>query len=272
MDSESAEELPVQRLPNLLHFFAFLALLFALLFAAELVLLFAFRQPISVLSDQKLQLIVTAAVYLLTLAAAGLLFPAFWHQTFRSGIRWNGPAARPWLGLFGLVLGFVAEATDRFLPTPHDMPIEDVFKTPGIIWLLTIFGTVLAPLFEEVVFRGLLLPAVAHAIDWLRLPSAHTGASDLAHAEWRVSDRLSTGALIASSLLTSVLFAGIHAPQLGYNWAPVALLVCVSCVLCAVRIRTNSVAASTLVHGCYNLAAFLLIFVSTSGFRHMDAP
>ena len=272
MDAESTEVLPVRRLPNLLHFFGFLALLLAILFAAELVLIFVFRRPVSVLSDERLQLIVTAAVYMLTLVAAGLLFPAFWHQSFRSGIRWNGKSASPWLGLFGLLLGFAAEATDRFLPTPHDMPIEDVFKTPGIIWLLAFFGTLLAPLFEEVVFRGLLLPAVAHAIDWLRLPSAHTEASQLAHAEWHRSDRLSTGALIGSSLLTSLLFAGIHAPQLGYNWAPVALLVCVSCVLCAVRIRTNSVAASTLVHGCYNLAAFLLIFVATSGFRHMDAP
>jgi membrane protease YdiL (CAAX protease family) len=73
-----------------------------------------------------------------------------------------------------------------------------------------------------------------------------------------------------SSLITSLLFALIHAPQLGYTWAAVALLVCVSVVLCVVRIRTGSVAASTVVHGCYNLSVFLSLFVTTGGFRHLD--
>lgn len=272
MDAESTIDSPSRRVPNLLHFLLFLALTIALLFAAEVVMVLVFKQGAHALADQKLQLGVTAFVYLLTLAAAGVLFPTFFGESFRAGIRWNGSAARPVLGLFGLALGFAAEAVDRYLPTPHDMPIEDVFRTPGIIWLLAVFGTVLAPLFEEVVFRGLLLPALAHAVDWLRLPSGRGEYGRFAHEQWRQSNVMSKGALVVSSLLTSLLFAAIHAPQLGYNWAPVGLLVCVSLVLCGVRIWTRSVAASTLVHGCYNLAAFVLIFVSTSGFRHMDVP
>ena len=262
-----------RRIPNLLDLLLFLALTISLLCAVEFVTVMGSSHPFQhTLLSEKIQLLVTAAVYLLTLAAAGVLFPALWGRTFRDGICWNGAGAKPLLAVFGLLLGLAAEAVSSHLPTPHEMPIDNVFRTPGILWFMAVFGTMLAPLFEEIVFRGLLLPAIANAVDWLRLPHAKTQASELAHAQWRVSQGNSTSALVLSCLLTSVCFAGIHAPQLGYNWAPVTLLVCVSIVLCIVRIRTQSVAASTLVHAFYNLAAFVLIFISTGGFRHMDTP
>ena len=265
------DEAPSRRIPNLLHVLLFLALTIGLYLIVELVAVALLRQPAQkTLVDEKIGLVVTAITYALVLLAAGVLFPAVWGRTFRDGIQWNGAGGKLLFGLGGLLLGFAAEAVDRFLPTPHEMPIEDVFRTPGIIWLLALFGTVLAPLFEEVVFRGLLLPALGNAVEWLRLPSARTEETDRMHAEWRQSDGISTASAVVASLLTSVLFALIHAPQLGFNWAPVGLLMCVSLVLCWVRLRTKSVAASTLVHGCYNLAAFLLIFVATGGFRHMD--
>ncbi len=266
-------EIPSRRIPNLLHLLLLLALTITLTFAVEFAAIVLLHLPFRhAVVDEKLQLVLTAIVYVLTLGAAGVLFPALWSRTFRDGIRWNVAGAKPLLAVFGLLLGFAAELISSHLPTPHQMPIEDVFRTPGIIWFMVVFGTVLAPLFEEIVFRGFLLPGLAYAIDWLRLPHARTEENEWGHAAWRQSDDVSTLALVVSSLLTSLLFAAIHAPQLGFNWGPVALLVCVSLVLCVVRLRTTSVAASTLVHGFYNLAAFVLIFVATSGFRHMDAP
>jgi membrane protease YdiL (CAAX protease family) len=50
----------------------------------------------------------------------------------------------------------------------------------------------------------------------------------------------------------------------------VGLLAGVSLVLCWVRVRYDSVAASTVCHACYNLSVFLTIFVGTGGFRHLD--
>jgi membrane protease YdiL (CAAX protease family) len=44
----------------------------------------------------------------------------------------------------------------------------------------------------------------------------------------------------------------------------------VSLVLCAVRLVTRSLAASTLVHACYNFLIFSTMFVGTGGFRHFD--
>ena len=151
------------------------------------------------------------------------------------------------------------------LPTPVKPPIEEIFHNHSTIWIVVVFGTLVAPLFEEVLFRGFLLPGVAIAYDYLTLPRSLEALE-----RWRASESFSTSALLFSSLVTSLLFALIHGFQLAWSWPSVALLVVVSLVLCAVRLRTRSVAASAVVHGCYNFSVFLTIFVVTHGFRYLD--
>ena len=255
------------RIPHLGHtLLFFLLLLVAFLTAEATVLAAAHPHPIQLaLVDQKLQLVANILTYFLTLAAAWVLFPLVWHRSFLTGISWNAAAARPRLVVVGLGLGFLSQAVTSLLPTPGKMPIENLFHNTSTIWLLILFGTLIAPLFEEIVFRGFLLPALAIAIDFMRLPK-----SVEARDAWRVSDRYSTSAIAVSSVITSLLFALIHAPQLGYTWPAVTLLACVSLVLCLVRIRLRSVAASTLVHVTYNLSVFLTLAVTTGGFRHLD--
>ena len=49
-----------------------------------------------------------------------------------------------------------------------------------------------------------------------------------------------------------------------------AVLFTVSLVLTWVRIRTQSVACSTLVHASYNSLVFLLALIQTGGYRHLE--
>jgi membrane protease YdiL (CAAX protease family) len=44
----------------------------------------------------------------------------------------------------------------------------------------------------------------------------------------------------------------------------------ISLILCTVRLKTRSLAASTMVHACYNFCIFAVTFVQTSGFKHLD--
>jgi hypothetical protein len=37
-----------------------------------------------------------------------------------------------------------------------------------------------------------------------------------------------------------------------------------------VRVRTNSVAAGVLMHATYNLTVFVVLFIGTDGYRHME--
>jgi hypothetical protein len=129
------------------------------------------------------------------------------------------------------------------------------------------FGVTFAPFFEEIIFRGFLLPALATAWDWAierstgkpRLPLDADG-----QPQWSVF------AMVTASIATSLPFALVHAEQQGHSIGPFVLLVTISLILCAVRLKTHSLAASTLVHACYNFMLFFLMMVSTGGFRHLD--
>ena len=260
--------MPTKRIPNLLHLLLLLALaLLAFVFSEALILAWHHGRPmLDTLADARLQILASVLTYLITLCACFAVFRPLWQRSFLDGVSWNALGVRPWFALGGLLLGFFAQGLSTLLPNPkNDIPVEALFHNPALIWLLVAFGTLLAPLFEEIVFRGFLLPGIAILVDYTALPR------DLdALSAWRSSDAFSARAWTVSALITSVLFALIHAPQLGYTWPAVALLVGISLILCLVRIRTRSVAASTLVHAFYNFSVFVTLFVSTGEFRHLD--
>lgn len=258
------------RTPNLLHLLLFSGLTVAGLVCAEVGL--ALMHPhnvIAAFSDQRLQIYANIGTYLIALGLSALVFPLVWQRSFAKGISWNPRAPLLRLIPFGIALGYASQAASSLLPIPKDTPMEKIFETPGIIWVLAIFGTLIAPLFEEIVFRGFLLPGIAIAVDYLRLPRSLDALT-----QWRLGadtpDNYSPPALAISTIVTSLLFGLIHAYQLGYTWSAVALLSCVSLVLCVVRLRTHSVAASFAVHASYNFSVFVTLFVSTGGFRHME--
>jgi membrane protease YdiL (CAAX protease family) len=118
---------------------------------------------------------------------------------------------------------------------------------------------------EELAFRGFLLPAIATAYDWLTFPRTPAALD-----RWRSASGHTTPALIVAAILSSIPFALMHAAQIGYAWGVIGILYGVSLALSYVRIRTQSLACSTLLHSTYNFIIFALLFLSTDGFRHME--
>jgi uncharacterized protein len=209
-------------------------------------------------------------IYVFTFIGCLIVFPLFWHRNLFAGLQWNGATAlrlRWRLVSAAFVCFLLALLNSVVLPGPKNTPIEDIFREPGAAWLLFIFGISFAPFFEEMFFRGFLLPALATACDWVAEKITNTSPRPLAendHPRW------SLPAMIVASILTSLPFAGMHAAQTGYSLGPFLLLVGVSLVLCTVRLWTRSLAASTMVHACYNFMLFSIMIVGTQGFRHMD--
>jgi membrane protease YdiL (CAAX protease family) len=91
-----------------------------------------------------------------------------------------------------------------------------------------VFGILIAPFAEEFYFRGLLYPALQRRIG-----------------------------TVSAVLLTSALFALIHAGQLANSLGPVYLLFIVGAVMTLIRAYTGSLASSFLFHLVYNATLIL---------------
>ncbi|MGO9340272.1 MAG: lysostaphin resistance A-like protein [Terracidiphilus sp.] len=211
-----------------------------------------------------------ASLYLISFGLAALIFPLIWHKSFFAGLQWNFASARH---RFKLLLGaafvcfLLAMVDEVVLPGPTNAPIDKLFETRTAAWLLFAFGVTFAPFFEEIIFRGFLLPTLCTAFDWYGEKLTGNSSPPLDggdHPHW------SLFAMILGSIATSIPFALMHAEQTAWSLGPFLLLVAVSLVLCWARLATRSLAASVLVHSSYNFLLFSLMLLGTGGFRHLD--
>jgi membrane protease YdiL (CAAX protease family) len=184
------------------------------------------------------------------------------------GIQWNILAVHRrwfWIVPSAISLSLLAQFADRYVKTPDDNLIAHLMQTPHGAWLVTAFGVLLAPLTEEIAFRGFLLPALATAYDWLALERSPAGLR-----KWEMTSGHTQAAVAFGAVFSSLAFAFLHAGQLEHVWGAVGVLFLVSLVFSYVRIRTHSVACSVLMHATYNLTVFAGVIISTGGYRHLD--
>lgn len=271
---ESHEE---TRIPNMGHvgILALIALcgLFGASLAARAALemhLFGVKTLAQATNEIHYTLGTEAIFYGLTFVVSLLIFPLIWQKGFFAGVQWRGRTALALRGRLvsaAVICFLLALVNGLLIPGPENAPIDRLFRAPGAAWLLFAFGVTLAPFFEELAFRGFLLPALCTAFDWTveRWQGVLSRPPDEnEHPQW------SQAAMGVASVITSILFALLHGDQTGYAWGPFLLLVCVSLVLCWARLGTKSLAASVLVHASYNFILFSFMFLGTSGFRHLD--
>jgi uncharacterized protein len=219
------------------------------------------RHPLALFLSQCLS-------YVLALTASAFLFPVLWRRSFLRGISWTARAAkRFWwqLVLLGFLLSGIAQGCDYFIHSNDASDISILLHTRLSAWVLTLLAPTLAPLMEEVAFRGFLLPSLATAYDWLLLERTPAGI-----ARWQQSTQKSQAALVFGAVISSIAFALIHSSQLHGAKGPVAVLFFTSLAFSAVYVRFRSVAASTLVHMAYNGLIFIELLVQSGGYRHLD--
>jgi membrane protease YdiL (CAAX protease family) len=268
---------PPTRVPNFGHL-CILALLLVLgwlgavglTFSALHLHLFGVRTVQQAATDIHYTIGSMVVLYLLAFGGCLVIFPLVWQKGFFAGLQWNGTTAlRLRFRLFaaaGLCFG-LALIDEVVLPGPANAPIDKLFQTRLAAWTLFIFGVTFAPFFEEVFFRGFLLPALSTACDWTAERFTHNRPrplDDNGHPQWSIP------AMVFASILTSIPFALMHAEQTANAVGPFLLLVCVSLVLCGVRLASQSLAASVMVHASYNLLLFSMMLLGTNGFQHLE--
>ncbi|HZU32651.1 MAG TPA: CPBP family intramembrane glutamic endopeptidase [Candidatus Angelobacter sp.] len=184
------------------------------------------------------------AVYLFVIGFMAFLVRIRHGVSLSKAIHWNLPYARralfALLGGIGLALfSDIGEVVlNRWIP--KSLPITEYFRDRPSALLLGAFGILVAPLMEEIMFRGFLYPALAR---------------------W-------TG-VFSSVVITALAFTMLHGAQLGYSWAPLLLILVVGLALTITRVVTESVATGVVMHMAYNFTLLLQTYIATHGFRQM---
>jgi membrane protease YdiL (CAAX protease family) len=172
--------------------------------------------------------------YALLLAALYFLIAVKHGRPLWRSLGWTFGFSPMWIaGGAPLAIGLGALAW--FLHAPEEPLIQNLITDRLSLILMLIFGALIGPIFEEIVFRGFLLPLLAGSL------------GDFA------------GVLLAAGL-----FAVLHGPE--YHWAwQVLLTVGLAGVAFGVaRIKTGSTAAAAMLHVGYNATLFAGFLVARS--------
>jgi membrane protease YdiL (CAAX protease family) len=142
--------------------------------------------------------------------------------------------------LTGIVLSALVNALSNYIGHKGQLPIEVYFQDRRSVFLLMLLAVTLAPLVEEMIFRGYIYPIVARSFG-----------------------------IPAGVILTGILFGLLHAPQLSGAWAQIGLLIVVGIVFTYIRAVSRTVLASYLTHLSYNGYIFITTMIQTHGLRNL---
>ncbi|MEX0790849.1 MAG: CPBP family intramembrane glutamic endopeptidase [Actinomycetota bacterium] len=133
-----------------------------------------------------------------------------------------------------LFLGFGLEL---IFPSPENAegPLIQAASEPG--WQRIIFvllAIVLAPIFEEFLFRGVMYTGMARS--WGKWPAG---------------------------IIVTVMFGLLHIADIGGYWPALVMITLVGLSLLIVRIRTNSLLPAMVMHATYNLVQVVALYTLT---------
>ena len=136
----------------------------------------------------------------------------------------------------GLLLNLVVALGVTLLPKPgKPLPIDALMSQDQLSFaLVALFAVFIAPVVEELLFRGFLFPVFERA----------------------------HGSFVAI-LLTSAMFTALHGRQNAWQWQILLGLFLVGAAFGSVRANTRSVVPSVFMHAGYNTTMVLLLFWSS---------
>jgi hypothetical protein len=180
----------------------------------------------SVFGNQSIQtLVFQAIIYGLLLGALYCLIAIRYGMPFWSSLGWTMNFQGAWLCVAAApVLAIGSSLIAALLRAPTvSSPIEDLLKDRQSRVVIILFVTLLGPIFEELVFRGFLLPLLARAL-----------------GSW------------PGILLAALPFALLHGQQNQWAWQILLSVGIAGVAFGYARERTGSTAAAALLHIGYN--------------------
>lgn len=172
-----------------------------------------------------------AVAYAVAFGALKLLFSRY-GQPLLASLGWTPPPfATQWLAITGFGLAVVVILLEFALQTPEvHTPFEKLLSDPVSRVTIAIFGVTVAPVVEELLFRGFLQPLLVNSLG-----------------------------VLPGILVTASIFGAMHLAQNASLWQSFVLIAVVGFVLGVVRHVSGSTKASAIVHIAYNMVPFVAL-------------
>ena len=167
--------------------------------------------------------------YLLWLASLYAWMKAHYRRPFWRSLAWVR-SEHGWGNCFawGVVTALGVIALGGILRPPQvDMPLTELLRDRASLVWVGGFAITLGPLWEELAFRGFLMPLLVRSL---------TAAP----------------AIVA----TALVFAGLHGPEYAWSWKHLALITVAGAAFGWMRQHSGSTAAATVMHAGYNMVFF----------------
>jgi uncharacterized protein len=223
-----------------------LFLFIGLLLAAALVslgavsLIFALLRPPDK-SQVAEALIAQSLIYVLAYGALALQFRIHYGRPFWRSLGWTNlrfPA--PMIMLAGAGTAIAVAYLGALIRTPTtNNRITEMLENPGTLIWVAIFGLTLAPVAEELAFRGLLQPLLVRSLG----PAP---------------------GIIAAA----IPFGLLHFSEYGNSWRHALLISLAGAAFGWMRYRTGSIKASALMHASYNALEFIAFISQQKELHH----
>jgi membrane protease YdiL (CAAX protease family) len=171
-------------------------------------------------------------LYAFLLGSLAFIFRHYYGRPFWQSLRW-APAqlSTLFVASCGIVAAFAVIAASVFMRIPdNDSPMKALLSDPTSVLFVAIIGTTLAPVCEEIVFRGFLQPLLVRSL----------GAAP-------------------GILLAAAAFGLMHLQEYGYSWRHSLLIGGAGAAFGWMRQRTGSTKAAAMMHAAYNCVFFVLL-------------
>lgn len=171
-------------------------------------------------------------LYGFLLGALAVIFRRYYGRPFWHSLRWGpAPIRGPFAVACGVFAAFAVLVCGALMRIPdNDTPMKALLSDPVSVVMIGIIGTTLAPMCEEIVFRGFLQPLLVRSF----------GAAP-------------------GILLAALAFGLMHLQEYGYSWRHAMLIAMAGASFGWMRQRTGSTKAAALMHAAYNSVFFVLL-------------
>ncbi len=180
--------------------------------------------------------------YLMVFTAVAILFRTQYGQPFWRSLRWISSG----VSMAGICIAGVATAVGvgvaaRLLNTPETSnPMTEMMQDRTSLFLLTFFGIAIAPVAEELAFRGFLQPLLVRSF----------------------------GAVVGV-LGAAIPFGILHYREYGNSWRHAVVISLAGVGFGVMRHRTGSTRASAAMHAAYNGFLFLALYSTRKDLPHL---